>query len=234
MADRLMYDAVNVDAIPADATMVAGYVDGGYVTWPELVQRFPHARKVSITTTGDSTADVIDVENGDAVPQKAVDWVRRMRHAGKRPIVYTSKDNLEAVIAAFEAEREAAPFWWIADWTGEPHLHPGSVATQYASPTVPPPYGPINYDVSLVSPNWPDAVAEKKPVINLPKNVTQQIGSIGRQIAAILGLVFTIGNQGNWPGGLRAVIGLGSALLLAVEHYVGDPSTGSPPPPPHA
>ena len=38
MADLLMYDAVDVAAIPAHAQMVAGYVDGGYRTWHELVQ----------------------------------------------------------------------------------------------------------------------------------------------------------------------------------------------------
>ena len=122
MADLLMYDAVDVAAIPAHAQMVAGYVDGGYRTWHELVHRFPRARKVSITVTGDAVADVIDVERGDAGPQKAVAWVRAMRAQHRRPIVYTSSGNLDALFAAFTTEGEAHPFVWVADWTGVPPL----------------------------------------------------------------------------------------------------------------
>lgn len=231
MPDVLMYDAVNVDAIPSHATMVAGYVDGSYRTFGDLVRRFPKARHVSITVTGDVLADVCDVEKGDASPLKAVGWVRAMRLKGRRPIVYCSRGSVDAVVSACEDAHEAAPFLWVADWTGAPHLTPGSVATQFASPTVPMPAGPQLFDISLVSPNWPDPVQRRRRVLNLPSNVTQQVSSIIRQIAAVLGLIFTIGNQGNWPGGLRAVVGLVSGLLLTVEHYVGDPSTGSPAPP---
>ena len=39
-----MFDSVTVDAIPADAPAVAGYVGGAFHNYPVLVARWPHER----------------------------------------------------------------------------------------------------------------------------------------------------------------------------------------------
>jgi hypothetical protein len=227
--DRIMYDAVDVAAIPQDAGMVAGYVDGGYVTWGELARRFPHARKVSITTTGASVADVIDVESGDATPATSVDWVVRMRALKRRPILYTSSGNLGAVEAQFHARKVAPPFYWIADWTGEPHLYSGSVGTQYASPTVPPPSGPIAYDVSLVSPNWPDPVQKVRPPVNVPLPNWPTIYRLVALVGAALGIIVALGNQLHLPVSVRSTLLAASGGIAWIEHHK---MTGPVPPRP--
>lgn len=230
MTDLVMYDAVNVDAIPNNATMVAGYLDGGYVTWPELVRRFPHARHVSITVTGDVVADVIDVESGDASPQKAVAWARMMRSHRRCPIVYTSSSNLGNVAEAFRAEREADPFYWVADWTGVPHLYPGSVATQYASPSVPPAGRTILYDLSLVSPNWPDAAPTKGTgQVNLKLNWSS-LYRVLALVGSVLGVIIGLGNQLHLPVSVRSVLVAASAGILWIEHH--KVTAGTPPKPP--
>ena len=72
-----MYDAVNASAIPASAGYVAGYVDGPVSQWTSTDwDRFQNARLLTITVTGGTAnADVIDVENGDATVQTAIDWI---------------------------------------------------------------------------------------------------------------------------------------------------------------
>lgn len=234
MTDQLMYDAVTVDNIPREATMVAGYVDGGYRNWQALVVLFPHARKVSITVTGDVVADVIDIENGDASPQKAVAWVRAMRTQGRRPVVYTSTANWPNVLTAFQNEREAPPFWWAADWTGEPHLKVGSVATQYASPQVPPPGRQIGYDVSLVSPNWPPPTERKPKVRSLPLPSWSTFYRAVALVGSALGLVVSIGNQLHLPNSVRVVISGVAGGILWIEHHKVTAGTPQKPPTPPA
>lgn len=62
---------------------------------------------------------------------------------------------------------------------------------------------------------------------------TQQIGSIGRQLVAALGIGSAVSNvhvSGHGqPLMLRAIALGGGVLLFVVEHYVSDPSTGSAP-----
>jgi len=65
----------------------------------------------------------------------------------------------------------------------------------------------------------------------------QNAGSIARQALAILGIVFGILTQSvgslHLPVAVSTAITIGGAVLLAVQHYVADPSTGTtnaPPP----
>ena len=62
---RRMYDAVEWQRIPANAQMVAGYVDGAFA-WPHRAwARFPNARhvRISVIPLGDHVhAGVLDVE----------------------------------------------------------------------------------------------------------------------------------------------------------------------------
>jgi hypothetical protein len=234
MSDTVtMYDSENVDAIPASAKWVAGYIDQPGATWGALIKRFPKARKISITRTPTDTADVLDVERGAATALDVPGWLNRMRRAGRRPIVYTSRAYVDQVLGACGSAEVQPPFLWVADWTGKPHLVDGSIATQYASPTVP--YLSIrgDFDLSVVSPEFPETYQSNptkgKPVIKIPS--AQQIGSYLRQASAIVAEVIAIGNQAHLPPVVRGVLAAAGGLLLTVEHYLGDPSTGNPTPP---
>ena len=128
-----MYDAVNASAIPASAGYVAGYVDGPVSQWTSTDwDRFQNARLLTITVTGaTANADVIDVENGDATVQTAIDWITRYPNR----IIYINKSTFEANQTALSAIADKCRFW-IADWTNIPHLYPGSIATQWTSGTI--------------------------------------------------------------------------------------------------
>jgi hypothetical protein len=137
---RTMFDAITVADIPADATMVAGYIDGHYANLPEMQARFPHATVVSVTVTG-GDADVLDIENGDATPQDAPGWIDAHPHGS----LYCDESTWPAVQAAF-GSRPLPPIW-VAAYDGDPTVPAYAVAKQYASNSA--------YDTSSVSAYWP-------------------------------------------------------------------------------
>jgi hypothetical protein len=102
----VMFDAVDVDQIPADAKAVGCYVGPSTVTCPEVSRKFPNARKVRITQAGitSTPADCVDVEPGDATNETGTTWVKGQLSAGvKRPIVYTSASNVNALLHTLQA-----------------------------------------------------------------------------------------------------------------------------------
>lgn len=123
-----MFDSVTVDQIPANAEAVAGYVDGNWQTYRELLVKFPNARKVSIAVSASSDADCLDIENGDATIAQAPEWVKRQWARGvKRPKLYTSVSNWPALHDALHAAGiHRRPFGksyrrWAAHYTGTAH-----------------------------------------------------------------------------------------------------------------
>jgi hypothetical protein len=144
-----MYDSVTPTAIPSDAEVVAGYVDGLYRWSQSDWDRFPTAVKVTIAVFANDDADVLDVETGDATPQQAPDWIRRQIVRGVSvPTIYCNMSVIDQVRAACVG----LPFnWWAAHYTYVEHLEPGSVATQWTD------HGPQgrNVDISLCATQWP-------------------------------------------------------------------------------
>lgn len=63
----------------------------------------------------------------------------------------------------------------------------------------------------------------------------QSIASIARQVLAVLGIVFGVLTASvsslHLPTAVSAVLTVGGTLVLALEHYLSDPSTGNPAPP---
>jgi hypothetical protein len=61
---------------------------------------------------------------------------------------------------------------------------------------------------------------------------TQQIGSFLRQALAILGIVFGVLTASvsslHLPVAVSTALTIGGSIILAIEHYVSDPSTGTP------
>ena len=151
-----MFDTVpgpGVQAIPANAVAVAGYIDGHYQSFADLAKRFyPHAHCVSISVWGNDAA-CLDVETGDATPSQVPGWVRRQQSNGaKRPIVYANRSTMPAVWSALNGAgiKRNEVRLWVADWTGTPHIPPGYDACQWID------HGPHgeNYDQSLCLGNF--------------------------------------------------------------------------------
>lgn len=123
-----MYDSVTVPEIPESAEAVAGYVDGQWQTYRELVVKFPKARKVSIAVSAQNDADCLDIEAQDATNAEAAAWVKRQWARGiKRPILYTSVSNWKPLAAELRAAGiKRKPYGksyhrWSAHYTETPH-----------------------------------------------------------------------------------------------------------------
>ena len=120
-----MFDSINVGNIPAGAAAVAGYVNGRWPTYNELVAKFPKAHVLGIAVTSWADAECLDVEPGDATPAVAGAWVKRQEARGvKRPVVYTSVSQAKALIDALAVLgiRRGDVRLWTAHYTGTPHL----------------------------------------------------------------------------------------------------------------
>lgn len=142
----IIYDAVTVTAIPADAEIILAYIDGAYVTLPAVQRRFPTKRILTVTTTGLNAATLCDVESGDATPATAAVGVAH----GLYETVYsdvTTKTALDGALATLSWN------WFSANPTGVPHLVAGSVATQYAWASLG--QTSSDYDMSITNGIWP-------------------------------------------------------------------------------
>ncbi|HTT91137.1 MAG TPA: hypothetical protein VMF65_16405 [Acidimicrobiales bacterium] len=154
------FDSVNVQAIPADARVVAGYVDGRYATVPALVQRFPGAVIIRITVTGMAGVEVCDCETGDLTPAQAAAWADAEVQAGRRPTIYCSASSRPAVVTALmpygmEFVRDVDN--WVADYDGVAQVPAGSVAKQYQT---------NSYDSNVALSTWsvlPQPVPQPPP-----------------------------------------------------------------------
>lgn len=147
---RTLYDSTTpVRSVPADAQMVAGYVNGLYTNLATVRTAFPNAVHVSIAVTSAADAMVLDVETGDASPADAPAWCQRQRARGQIPTVYCNASTWPQVRSAFQTHGIAEPCWWIADYDGVAQIPPGAIAKQYRSDTA------QNLDCSVVADFWP-------------------------------------------------------------------------------
>ena len=176
---RTMYDSVTPQAIPANAEMVAGYVNGQYAWRPEDWDRFPDAVKVHITIMAVNEAGVLDIESGDATPQQAPGWVHARLAAGlKRPTLYVNRSNAPQVLqdcknVGLEA---GTHFWlWLATLDGTTTTDlPGVVAVQDRGASA---LG-FNADASVVlDPTWhPTPLTERQKldeILGLSQQITR-------------------------------------------------------------
>ena len=156
-----MYDSIQLSQIPANAEAVAGYVNGQWPTYPEVVKRWPHAHHLSIAVSSWADAECLDVESGDATNDVAAAWVRRQRIRGiARPVIYTSVSNVSTLLRKLGAAgigRNDIRLW-TAHYSMRPHLCDrgcgfgmGTVAdaTQWTDKS-----GGLTLDESLCTPNF--------------------------------------------------------------------------------
>ena len=159
---RLMFDSTTPErSIPADAQMVAGYVNGNWPNFPLICQRWPNAVHVSIAVTTAADAMVLDVEVGDATPADAPAWCQRQRAQGQEPTVYCNTSTWPSVRAAFHVAGVGEPCYWLAEYDGVAQIPAGAIAKQYRSDTA------QNLDYSVVADYWPgvDPPAPKEETI---------------------------------------------------------------------
>ena len=154
---RTMYDSVTPAAIPADAQMVAGYLDGEYAWTSQDWARFAGAVKITITITATNQGDVLDVETGDATSGQAPGWIKARRMSGhNQPTIYCNRSTVQSVIQACTSEKLTlnADYWiWLATLDGTtsyPAVPKGIVAYQDKSAAM---LG-FNADSSLVVADW--------------------------------------------------------------------------------
>ena len=137
------YDSTTPSQIPAGQHEVATYADGAFAVSPSQVSG---KQVLWIDTNGtDPSANVLDVEPGDATPAQAATWVqqRETAHPGQLAVIYTMRSDWAAAqqaISALPHAMQANVRWWIADPTGTPHILPGATATQW--------YWGSGYDIS--------------------------------------------------------------------------------------
>jgi hypothetical protein len=183
---RKMYDSVNPDAIPTNAQMVAGYIDGTNYKWPESAwARFPNSVKVRIarrTTTNDG--HVLDVEYG--IPtvwppsQAVVDWVIMRRKAGVEPTIYCNQLNdWSGIRQLFQNAGVKEPYYWVARYNNIDVIPAGAIAKQYANSTL----AGGNYDLSVVADYWPGVDGEVVTDMTFEGTDRDKLNQIYDQIA---------------------------------------------------
>jgi hypothetical protein len=142
------YDSVTPSAIPSGHE-IATYADGPFAVSPSQVA----GQKVLwIDTNGsDPSANVLDVEPGDATPSQAATWTQQKLSADPNAtaIIYTMQSEwpaTQSAIGTLPSWMQSHVRWWIANPTGYPNMVPGANATQWY-------WGP-NYDISTANPGF--------------------------------------------------------------------------------
>lgn len=144
-----IYDSVTPSTIPSGQA-AAVYANGSYAA--SASQTAGHRSVLWIDTNGsDPSANVLDVEPGDATPAGAAQWVqhRLTNKPQSVAIVYTMMSDWQQVkdnVAHLPGWMQSKVRYWIADPTGVQHVVPGSSATQW--------YWGSSYDLTTANPNF--------------------------------------------------------------------------------
>lgn len=207
-----MYDSTNVADLPAGGLAYAGYVDGYYRTFPDLLVRFGHAKLLGIAVNPMTIAECLDVEKGNATASQVPGWIRNYALT-KRPVIYASRNLIPTILtligdlpiriwsAHYGSKHICAPDSCGASFTAD--------GTQYASPST---GAGGHYDTSILNDNFftvtPPIVAKGYDVSHLP---TLQSGSTGQAVRNLQGLLYAAGRVLSIDG----VFGRETATVLA-------------------
>lgn len=152
-----MGDSTTLSDVPLTVNVVATYINGhiGVSTPAQLEARFPHAKYghvwIDVTGANANTADVLDVETGDATPAIANLWLQSWRVLKRTtfPVIYCNRSNQAAVVAACASGGSILGKHyglWIATLDGTQVSGNGIVACQWKGAK----QTGANYDESLV------------------------------------------------------------------------------------
>ena len=178
-----MWDDITVSSLPTGgAYAYAGYIDGMWPTYGELLKRFPGHRLFSIAVFASDDGECLDIERGDATIDQAPGWFERQVARGVfRPGLYTQASKLRALELEMQGHHipRHAYRLWSAHYTGKAHLcGPRSCGyglseadgTQFTSTAL-----GINLDRSLLLPDFFDPrPAPVKPPTPLPATPSWQ------------------------------------------------------------
>lgn len=208
---RRMYDSDRPSAIPTDAQMVAGYIDGTTGKWTAADwRRFPNSIHVEIARRDTTNAGhVLDVEPGFPTwpPSiKTVRWVEMRRTAGMIPTIYCNEVNGWPILRKlFYDARVPEPQWWTSRYklSLADSIPAGAVARQWADPVL---HGQGHFDLSTVADYWPGV--DRSNTMTSPWAETFQVNAIedghevkkpstyGNALASVYGMVFYDGIYG--------------------------------------
>jgi hypothetical protein len=184
---EIMYDSTNPSAIPANAQLVAAYVDG-YGGYSAAVARFGASKVVSISVANND-ADVADVENGAMTPADLPGWIERQVARGvKRPGVYCNQSTWPSVKAAVAGRNVS---YWIADPGGAAEI-PGADAAQNVWEG--------SWDSSVCQPSWPWYTGQPTPPPPPPKPPypAKQVGLVYSDTTKRSAKVWTVDGGQTW------------------------------------
>jgi peptidoglycan hydrolase-like protein with peptidoglycan-binding domain len=125
MTTLVMFDDVDVNLLPANASAYAGYLDGYYANFAQVKAAHPQAYLVGIVTRASDNGDALDVEPGDATISQAPQWVGRQHARGvARPIVYVSGGNAQLLVNTLVQAGISRPAYrlWTAHYGSGPHI----------------------------------------------------------------------------------------------------------------
>lgn len=168
-----MYDSVDAPALPRNAKLCLYYVDGKYANYTAVRTQCPDATLIGVTTSskGSLSAQVYDCERGDGNAITACLWAMQKLALAQRPTIYCSRIGSPGY-GYPDVSRQVSNLklvgkvdYGIADYTGVPHLVPGSAFTQYANP----PSSGGDYDISITNGVWPNPpTTEATMALNKP------------------------------------------------------------------
>lgn len=153
---NVMYDSVDVAALPGNGDIYAGYVNGLYANVAAIVGRFPDKPVLTIDVTGSGHAQALDVETGDATVRDIDPWLAN--HAIKGvvftlPVIYMS---VSVAASAFPFKHPNGCLLWTAHYSYVKHIcgpHSCGLLPYDADMTQWTDNPPLNlYDTSAVNP----------------------------------------------------------------------------------
>lgn len=137
-----MFDSTTPTRISGGPNGIGIYGTGLY-TYPrsQIQRQFPGARVLSIDALGTNPAGcgILDVERWDAKPTRIPGWVDERLEAHQHGVlcrIYMQRSSwaeCRDYAAELPAAKRATILWWVADWTGAPHMLAGADAVQWAS-----------------------------------------------------------------------------------------------------
>lgn len=178
-------DSANWPGHSVDLEYAAGYVNGYWPDATAVAQKHPGKRIVTIDVNGTHpSADALDVENGDASPATAAEWIaQRIEHGFNREypgVIYCNRGNITAVFNAMAAKgyQIGRDFkTWIATLDGKTtHVDDmtGVVAVQVWPATAS--SGPGHVDGSIVyDTSWKAPAPAPVPPPVKAKTITQVV-----------------------------------------------------------
>lgn len=154
-----VFDAVQVNTIPADAQNLLAYVDGEWPTLQWCISMFPNATIKTVTVNGSTpNADICDMEFGDTTAIQAAQWALDAIHNGRPawnpPSIYCQSANAWEVTEACQSlgltfgDMTCDVCYYMAWWNDEAVVYEGTVAHQYYRASE------LTYDVSKALSAW--------------------------------------------------------------------------------